>query len=1154
MPTTLSAPDPTRHRIPAEADLDLIRLANDSGLAISVSPNGVPFAIRHGGTLINRALVSSAENGWFRLLARLTPLAGGAPQIVDLLDPGAGSTFARLGPEACQWSGQSHDLAIDVTLRLSPIDPAWAWTIECIDTGDAPRRIEIFYGQDLGLGDEGAVRNNEAYLSQYLDHHVAESPALGPVVLTRQNMPMAKDLHPWIAQGCREGAVAFCTDGFQFFGLGSKAGAVPLALGEAGLPSSVRQFEFAYPGLQSRPVELQPCRPHRATFFAAFEPDHPEPSSSTDLESLAARLEFLDAPTDDDLTAISFRPGPTAIVALPPVNGRDLDDAGFAKFFPGDRRNEEFDDGGRLLSFFHGADRHVVTGRKENRMVRAHGHILWGGSGLAPDARALGTTVYANGVFNAQTYFANPNFGRFLSVVRCPLNQLRLNGQRVFVEIDGEWRQLGIPSTFEIGPRHVRWLYQLADRTIQLTTWCGTDVPAVYLQMTVIQGPESRLLVTHQLVPGENEFSTTVDVSVNETEAWATGTPGASATVLDEIPGYAFLIAAADPEAVAGISTGLRGDDGSEHPGFLTLESHPTRSLSVILAACDGGAFALEEALPDLRETALAGCDESAAFRDTHGGGLRLSSEGSNDAARLDEVIPWCAHNAWIHFATPHGLEQYNGGAWGVRDVCQGSVEWLLAVDDTAAVRKILTAVFSQQYRVDPVWPQWFMQPPFGKIQQAHSHGDIPFWPLKALCDYLEVTQDYVFLDAPLPYANAETFKSEAPAESVTQHIDRILAHFHSRCVPGTALVNYGDGDWDDTLQPADPVLRSSMVSTWTVALSYHVFRQYRDVCTASGQDERAAELTDLLDRIAADFRRHLMPGGITCGFAVVEDDGQFRPLLHPEDSTSGIRYRLLPMTRAILAGLFNREEADRHLRLIREHLLFPDGVHLMSDPVQYRGGVSHQYKRAETAAYFGREVGLQYVHAHIRYAEALAEMGLADEAWRAMSTVNPVGISAAVPNATLRQSNAYFSSSDAEFSDRYEASRRFDELRRGEIPVSGGWRIYSSGPGIFLHKIVTRLAGMRELHGDIVFAPMLSTDRPRLVLQRTWRGHELEITATREANCSGRLVVNGSPCIGVTTDDHPYRNGGIRVSTAPFLAQLKAGLNRVEIITDLKM
>ena len=33
-----------------------------------------------------------------------------------------------------------------------------------------------------------------------------------------------------------------------------------------------------------------------------------------------------------------------------------------------------------------------------------------------------------------------------------------------------------------------------------------------------------------------------------------------------------------------------------------------------------------------------------------------------------------------MHLTAPHGLEQYTGGAWGVRDVCQGPIELLLSL------------------------------------------------------------------------------------------------------------------------------------------------------------------------------------------------------------------------------------------------------------------------------------------------------------------------------------------------------------------------------------------------------------------------------------------------------------------------------------------
>ena len=46
-----------------------------------------------------------------------------------------------------------------------------------------------------------AVRNNEAYVSQYLDLLPVAHPALGWIILARQNQPMSGGLHPWLASG-----------------------------------------------------------------------------------------------------------------------------------------------------------------------------------------------------------------------------------------------------------------------------------------------------------------------------------------------------------------------------------------------------------------------------------------------------------------------------------------------------------------------------------------------------------------------------------------------------------------------------------------------------------------------------------------------------------------------------------------------------------------------------------------------------------------------------------------------------------------------------------------------------------------------------------------------------------------------------------------
>src|SRR5439155_7128742 len=122
------------------------------------------------------------------------------------------------------------------------------------------------------------------------------------------------------------------------------------------------------------------------------------------------------------------------------------------------------------------------------------------------------------------------------------------------------------------------------------------------------------------------------------------------------------------------------------------------------------------------------------------------------------------------------------------------------------------------------------------------------------------------------------------------------------------------------------------------------------------------------------------------------------------------------------------------HRHVIREHLLFPDGARLIDRPVAYNGGPERTFRRAESASFFGREIGLMYVHAHLRYGEAMAVLGETDALWDALHVANPISVTERVANATPRQRNAYFSSSDAAFSDRYEASATWSRVKAGTI------------------------------------------------------------------------------------------------------------------------
>jgi cellobiose phosphorylase len=315
------------------------------------------------------------------------------------------------------------------------------------------------------------------------------------------------------------------------------------------------------------------------------------------------------------------------------------------------------------------------------------------------------------------------------------------------------------------------------------------------------------------------------------------------------------------------------------------------------------------------------------------------------------------------------------------------------------------------------------------------------------------------------------------------------------------------------------------------------------------GRSARAGELEAELPEIRGDFQRLLVADGVVAGLAHFRGDGGIEHWLHPSDRETGVGYSLLPMIHAILAGLFTREQAQRHVDVIRRHLLAADGARLFDRPLPYRGGVQRSFQRAETGTFFGREIGLMYTHAHLRYAEAMAHLGEVEAFWLALRQANPVRLGTVVPNARPRQINCYTSSSDAAFPDRYQAAARYDEVRTGAVAVEGGWRVYSSGAGIAVRLVRECLLGLRLLHSELVVDPVLprALDGLRAVVSIDGTPVEVHYRVGAQGFAPRTLHLNGAE-LAFERAENPYRAGGARVAMTALRERLRAGANTLVV------
>ncbi|HVM94873.1 MAG TPA: hypothetical protein VMT89_00725, partial [Candidatus Acidoferrales bacterium] len=909
---------------------------------------------------------------------------------------------------------------------------AWLWNARLENRGDSAVVVDLIYAQDLALAHYGAVRMNEYYVSQYVDYTPLKHARCGTVLAVRQNLSMG-GRNPWAVIGSLRNGISYATDALQFHGLATRAGQAPAGLSMPLLPGMRQQHEHSMAVVQDAQLQLDPRASATCGFFAWFEEHHAEASSDADLAFVdhalglpeAGQIPAHEGTKNDSQAATLFS-------ARPVLKSHDLTDAEIAKLFGSSLRQVERENN-RLLSFFVGTARHVVLREKELKILRPHGHLIRSGDHLVPEEASLTSTTWMNGVFHSLVTQGHVNINRFLSTPRSYLGLQRSGGQRVFVELADGYHLLDVPSAYEMTPNGCRWLYKHAAGLIEVRSWAPMNRHELNLSVEVVEGPPCRFLVSHHVALNGDDGADAIPVqAVHDLDGVAIR-PTVECDVSRRFPDGFFRIASGSDTKIERVTGDepLFLDGQSRKQAFVTLETAKTKSASLRitghLISSAGGT-----ATPQIAASRATDESEAERFWNKMIGPVTMhnpSGIGRDDAGCIQELLPWLAHNAMIHYLAPRGLEQFSGGGWGTRDVCQGPVEMLLAVGSWEPLSDLLQRVFKTQ-NSDGDWPQWFMF--FERergIRPGDSHGDIVFWPLLALAQYINATEDASILDTQLPFFHPDG-DEHAEKGTVWQHVERALQVIDGRVIPGTSLAAYGHGDWNDSLQPVDPAMSERLSSAWTVTLHHQMLSTLAKALRRVGRDSLAVSLETAAIKVEQDFQRLLIVDGTITGYAHFLESGQVDYLLHPDDPTTGIHYSLLPMIHAIINDMLTPEQAAAHVACIRKNLLAIDGARLFDRPFAYHGGPQRYFQRAESSTYFGREIGIMYTHAHLRYAEAMARYGDADGFLLALRQANPILLQSVVPNAKPRQANCYYSSSDAAFMDRYQALADYDKFK----------------------------------------------------------------------------------------------------------------------------
>lgn len=1001
-----------------DQELDPTTLA-PSPVVLERTPAGDAARLEAEGLSLLQYPATTAASGPAGLSLRVHE-ADGAMRAHRLHGPACGGRISEDGAVHTRHG----DLAARTRVAVTEDGAGWTWQVTLHNAGSTPLRLDVLHTLDVALSPLEDVRRNEQYVAQYLD--------LTPVVLgedpgtlalaVRQNMPGART--PWAVVGSDDPIDSWATDALQLIDRTTGAG-LDLA---RDLPSERLQHEHTLAALRTAPLDLAPGEERTVSFWGAVLPDHPDATGPADAPVIRALRGALELPERVPESAEPTEVPGSLLALAPEAEALPLQEPALTALAGGELRLAERD-GDRLLSAF-GPAGHLVTAAKERLVLRPHGHIQQRSASAAPDLAVLASTVWMRGVFCSQLTCGHASAAPLTGIRRSYLGLDPVGGVRILRrDPDGTWRRLGLPSAWLTDTADSTWVYRLAEATIEV---------------------RSRV-----------ELPGTVHLDVR-----TTGTPGDLLVSLDADPALEVRAEADGAALPLGDDAALFTDGAAHGTGLRSVLAPAARELHLQLGAP--------------AETAEPAGEHPAGYTPRLPGltrldGTRRTGGLGDPVAVVGESLGWFAQNAAVHFRSPRGLEQFTGGAWGVRDVCQGPVGLLLATGEHQVLRATLLRVLAAQ-QVDGTWPQWFdYLPGHGGPGLRDSHGDVVYWPLRALGEYLQVTGDASLLDEPAGWVGEDALGEPTP---VLDHVDRALAHISAQRTADPRLPAYGHGDWNDSLQPARPELARHLCSAWTAGLEIASLGALVEGLETVGRGE--LPLADRSRELAAGAREAvaevLLVDEELAGYAVL-DGGPLRHLVHPRDEETGLRHGSLQMIHAIADEQLTPEQARHHLELLEEHLVGPSGLHLFDRPVSYHGGVTEVFLRAEAATFWGREVGLMYMHAHLRWIEALLHLGEAEQAWQELLKAVPIGISDRLRGARPRQATAYFSSADAVFPDRWSADEHAARMFDPATGFEGGWRVYSSGPGLLLRLVVEEMLGVRVRATGIEIDPVLAAE-----------------------------------------------------------------------------
>ncbi|MBQ7652912.1 MAG: DUF3131 domain-containing protein [Clostridia bacterium] len=417
------------------------------------------------------------------------------------------------------------------------------------------------------------------------------------------------------------------------------------------------------------------------------------------------------------------------------------------------------------------------------------------------------------------------------------------------------------------------------------------------------------------------------------------------------------------------------------------------------------------------------------------------------------------------------------GGGYGFRDQLQDSLALLYSSEETV-LNHILDCC-SHQYVEGDVMHWW--HPPRTGVRSLNA--DDRFFLCYVTSKYIDKTGDAGILNRKTPFITSEPLKEgeisryEIPtlkrsSESVREHLKRAL--LSGLDFGEHDLLKVHGGDWNDGLDRIGVMGRGE--SVWLSEFAYLTVVK----CLDYFDGETKNLLLNALSRLKKGINKAFFGDRF---IAYYDDEGN--PVGHKDGEECSLY--LLTQAFAPLSSAVEEEVCFAAINTAKKLYDAEKRILKLFYP---------PFKESSKYGYIGdypsgvRENGGQYTHAAVWYARALFDLGLNDEGYEIISSINP-----------LKRC------SDERETERYKGEPYVlpaDVYSTGEC----GWTWYTGSAAWYYVTVVESMLGVTFDHGKIKFRPRLPSSMDEAFLRLKLKDTVHLITIKK--SIVNKLTVNG--------------------------------------------